>query len=479
MSLKNGTATKAYMYWDVRFWDIRNQCLLHTDSQNRIYVEDLRSVCTEEQRRAEIDLAVVIDSTTRILNVRLSDSSDIVASVSIASNVPDETRQSDPGMHTSTEAKGSDGKNTNIGVDREDNKYQSTTSTPLSDSQNQTNCYLIKLCREGTIVWKVKQMACTSTTCSDCRSGVISKNHYFDFEHFRDERGEAIDDVIAFTSRNLTDGGIVMQTRLPQECSAQFINGNFGEESQQHIPRNGTTMILNDCVLGGPTIVFDTSTGNRVPFPHPLDGTMIFGATSDKIWVLGLHENHMIKSGQHSFYDQATQKMQSFPIWFRKVIRYLESTIGIDMERQLMFRLLHSDIQPSGTVDCLDQLTTLGISNVREFPPPQGWASRLFPTISEQETMLMVTLPPRPKQARPVSATKNVVKDKSKSKAKTEAQGHGAQQQKNPPTARRLLEVETPWERSHFDFLGMSNDFLVHYIHETRTLMVVDFWPPW
>ena len=474
MSLKNGTATKAYMYSDINKWDICNQRLLRTDSQNRIHVCELRNVRMEEQCIAKIDLAFVIGPVTGILNVRLSDLGDIIASVSIASDKLDETTQSVPEMHTSTEASGSGGKNS---VDREDNIYQATTSTPLSDFQRQPDCYLIKLSYNGVVVWKVKQMACTSMRCSHCRSGVISKTHYFSFEHFRDESGAIIDNIMAFTSRNLTDGSIVMQTRLPQECSELFIQGDFGDILREHIPRNGSTMMLDDFASTERTIVFDTSTGHRVPFSRPPDGTMVFGAASDSIWVLGLDGNYPFHRGQHSFYDQATGKMHSSRLRFYKSNRYLESTTGIDMERQLMFRLLHSDIEPPETVNCLDQLTTLGISEVRETPALRGGAHESWSAIREQETMLMVTLPPRPKKARPNFATKNAVKGKSK--AMTEAQAQKTKQQKKPPTSRRLLEVETSWEWSPFDFLGMSNDYLLHYIHETRTLVVVDFWPPW
>ena len=322
---------------------------------------------------------------------------------------------------------------------------------------------LLRLSQNGSIVWRA-EIACTMLPSYQF-SGTATTldNRHYGFEPVKDTE-PVVADRIAFTIRNLEDGQIVMQKEISTATMERITNKNVQtllQFSRLDIATDGTFLSLG-AYDRDMTILINAADGNIFCSGPSTPRTGLPAAGAPSIWAIkfGLFD---FAASHHFMFNSATKE---FRFSETQIILQKSHSLrpGVDMDRSLVFRLIHSDACPGHEADTVDPWTTVAVIDMTEDTHYTGRSEKPMHAFLEQRKPKLVTLPLLQEHGHAAISDK-----RSKNKRKS----------KEPEPDRRLLEFEAGWVHTRGDFIGVSNDYLIHHSTHDQTLLVLDFWPQW
>ena len=320
--------------------------------------------------------------------------------------------------------------------------------------------HLMRLSQNGSTIWRVEIERSNGLTYALCDTATTFNNRHYGFEPVMDT--DLIDsDRIAFTIRSLEDGHIVMQRELAMAAVQRVISRDFSNSLQLDIATDETFLMLrthkHDMAL-----IINATDGDCISFCHsaPRIGLSAAGAPSI---CAAKYEPCDYTAIRHFTFNSAT-KGQRFTD--RRIILQKSHGLrpGVDMDRSLVFRLVHSDACQTHDDDTVDPWTTVVVADIKEETYYNDPAQEPKHVFVEQKKKKVVTLPSDQEQGHVTESDR-----RSNKKIKSE----------EPEICRRLLEFAAGWKQPPNDFIGMSNDYLIYHAAEDDTLLVLNFWPQW
>ena len=391
-----------------------------------MHVRDLQHARSNGQM-ASFDLQSIIHPRVELLYARLTESGDIIAGTRL--RVLDELPTSD---------------------------NQTVVSTP-------SKYHLMRLSQNGSTIWRVKIARTGGPTYELCDTATTLNNRHYGFEPVMDtELVHA--DRIAFTVRSLEDGQIVMQRELPMATVQRTVSRDYSRlplPPRLDIATDGTFLILG-AYDRDVTLIINAADGDCFCCSHSTPETGLPAGGASSIWIIKYGQYEYVAS-RHFTFSSATKELR---VSKSQIIVQRSHILrpGVDVDRSLVFRLIHSDACPGHEADTVDPWTTFAVIDMEEDTHYNGRPPGTMHAFIEQKKTKLVTLPLDQQQG---NATVSDRRSKKKRKSKERE------------TDKRLLEFEAGWDHPRGDFIGMSNDYLIHHATHDQTLLVLDFWPQW
>ena len=391
------------------------------DIQWRIHVRDLHRGRSNGQT-ASFDLQSVFDLNIEVLYARLMESGDIVIGTRLYASDELATLDSRIAALIST-------------------KYE-----------------LTRLSQSGSTIWSVEIGRTTRVVYEAWGIPTTFNNRHYGFELVKDT-DLVVTSGIAFTIRNLEDGQIMMQRELPMAIVQEMVNrGLIGQPPQLDVATDGTFLVL-EAFDYDRTLIINAADGDCFFFGKATPKTGLPAGDATSMWIIKYWQYESVSS-RHLMFNSATKELRFAEI--RIILqRSHRSRPGIDMDRTLVYRLIHSDACPIHEPDTVDPWTTFAVVEMEEDTEYRDPPRKPIHAFLEQKKTKVVTLP----------LQRNPTANDSRSKKKRKS--------KEPKPDRRLLEFEAAWSLLPADFIGMSNDYLVHHSTKNEALLVLDFWPQW